>query len=143
MYRHRGLTLVEVLIVITVLGIIASVVVPQLTSAGTTDKIGDLKTNLRVIRDRLETYRLQHMNNYPTSPDTFDDQMTKASRADGTTSSINAQGYNLGPYLLSIPNNPFTNANTIGSGPVGTSAWYYDSKTGHFRANHHEGYLDY
>ncbi|MHC4441667.1 MAG: hypothetical protein ACYTF1_16790 [Planctomycetota bacterium] len=139
----KGLTLVEVLIIIIVLGIIASVIVPQLTSADTEDKLGDLKTNLRVIRDRLEVYKLQHLNNYPASPNTFEDQMTKASKADGATSIIGTQGYELGPYLLSVPNNPFTDTNSIGSGGIGTSAWYYDPKTGQFRANHHEEYVDY
>lgn len=139
----RGLTLVEALIIIIVLGIIASVVVPQFTSADIKDKLGDLKTNLRVIRDRLEVYKLQHMSNYPTGPDTFEDQMTKASKADGTIADIGAAGYDLGPYLLSVPNNPFTDTNTIGSGGIGTSAWYYNPKTGQFRANHHEDYIDY
>ena len=139
----RGFTLVEALIIIIVLGIIASVVVPQFTSADTKDKLGDLKTNLRVIRDQLEVYKLQHFNHYPTGPDTFEDQMTKASKADGTIADIGAARYDLGPYLLSVPHNPFTGTNSIGSGGIGTSAWYYDPQTGQFRANHHEDSINY
>ena len=38
-------------------------------------------------------------------------------------------------YLLSIPNNPFTDSNKVSDGAVGSSDWYYNEKAGEFRAN--------
>jgi len=139
----RGITLVEVLIVIIVLGIIASVVVPQFTAADTEDKLNALKADLDTVRAALKAYKLEHNNNYPPDAKSFADQMTKKSRADGSTADIGTRGYDCGPYLLSVPDNPYTHTNTIGSGEIGTSGWYYDGKTGLFRANHKEDFVDY
>ncbi|UCD27945.1 MAG: hypothetical protein JSV03_12700 [Planctomycetota bacterium] len=142
-FSLKGLTLVEALIIIIVLGIIASVVVPQFTKAGTSDNLGALKGNLQVIRAQIKAYKLQHNNSYPSGADKFEDQMVRASKADGSTAVIGTPGYNWGPYLQSIPNNPYTDTNTIGSGEVGTSAWYYNPQTGLFRANHNEQFTGY
>ena len=142
---RRGFTLIEVLIVIIVLGILAAIVVPQFSDASTDAKLNSLKTNLQVIRGQIELYKIQHNETLPQAPgtDTFTNQMIKASKVDGTTAAIGTAGYNLGPYLQSIPNNPYTGTSTVGSGGVGTSAWYYDPATGLFRANHHADYLSY
>jgi len=144
-WARQGFTLIEILIVIIVLGILAAIVVPQFSDASTDAKLNSLKTNLQVIRGQIELYKIQHNENLPETQgsDTFVNQMTQASKADGTTASIGTSGYNLGPYLQSIPNNPYTGANTVGSGGIGTSDWYYDSSTGVFRANNHADYAGY
>ena len=59
----------------------------------------------------------------------FAAQMTGQTDVSGSTS-----GTGFGPYLQSVPNNPFTNTNTVGSGASGSSAWYTDG-AGTFRAN--------
>lgn len=146
-HNGNGFTLVEVLIVVIVLGILAAIVVPQFTDASGDAKLSSLQTNLQTVRGQLELYKIQHIDatgteNYPTLAN-FTDQMTKASKADGSTADIGTSGYNLGPYLQSVPNNPYTSLNAIGSGAVGSSDWYYDEDTGVFRANHHADYTDY
>jgi len=140
---HDGWTLVEVLIVVIVLGVLAAIVVPQFTAASTDAKLSALKTNLDTIRGQLELYKAQHNGTYPTSIETFVDQMTKASEPGGWTAEVGTPGFDLGPYLQSIPNNPYTGSNTISSSPPGESAWYYEPGTGHFRANHRPDYVDY
>lgn len=141
--RSRGFTLVEVLIVVVVLGILAAIVIPQFSEAGTDAKLSSLKTNLQTIRGQIELYKIQHKETYPTLAD-FVDQMTLASDADGNTAALGTVGFDFGPYLLSsVPNNPYTDANTIGNGAVGSSDWYYDASTGRFRANNHADYTGY
>lgn len=142
MRRHQqAFTLVEILIVVIVLGILAAIVVPQFTDASTDAKLSALKTNLQVVRGQIQLYKIQHNDTWPTAAG-FSDQMTKSTKQDGTVG-LPADGFKLGPYLQMIPNNPYTNTPTVGSGAVGSSAWYYDASTGTFRANHDANYTDY
>ena len=121
-------TLVEVLIVVIILGILAAVVVPQFSDAGSDARLSALETNLQTVRSQLQLYKMQHNDTWPTLAD-FTAQMTAGTKADGTPGTV------YGPYLLSIPNNPFTDTNTVTQGADDTSAWYYDQSTGEFRAN--------
>lgn len=134
--KRTAFTLVEVLIVVIVLGILAAIVVPQFTNATTDANLTSLRTNLQIIRGQLQLYKIQHNDTYPnaaTGTPTFAAQMTGTTNASGSTGTGAAYPY--GPYLQSIPNNPYTNTNTIGSTAIGTTAWYYDATTGTFRAN--------
>jgi general secretion pathway protein G len=118
---HKAFTLVEVLIVVIVLGILAAIVLPQFTDASSDAKLSSLKTNLQTIRGQLQLYKIQHDDNWPALA-TFTAEMT-------------TEISNKGPYLLSIPNNPYTETNTMGAGALDSSAWYYNETTGVFRAN--------
>ena len=124
----RAFTLIEVLIVVIILGILAAVVIPQFSDASSDAKLSALQTNLHTIRSQLQLYKMQHNDTWPTLA-SFTAQMTAGTKADGTV------GTDYGPYLLSIPNNPYTSANTVGAGALDSSAWYYDQAAGTFRAN--------
>ncbi len=127
-------TLVEVLIVVIVLGILATIVVPQFSGASEDAMNSAIDVNEQVIRSQLELYKLQH-GGYPSLAN-FVDQMTKASKADGSTAASGTSGYPYGPYVLTIPNNPYTNTATVSAGLTGSSAWFYNETTGEFKANH-------
>ena len=126
--RRSGFTLVEILIVVVILGILAAIVIPQFTNASTTAKLNSLTSDLQSVRAQIQCYMVQHGDAYPTAAN-FVAQMTGTTDVSGTVG-----GTGCGPYLLTLPNNPFTNTNTVGTGANGTSAWYYDA-TGLFRAN--------
>ncbi|MCK4659101.1 MAG: type II secretion system protein [Phycisphaerae bacterium] len=130
----RGFTLIEVLIVVVILGILAAVVVPQFSDASSDAKLDALQSNLNTIRSQLQLYKMQHNGSWPALA-TFTNQMTLVSKADGSTAALGTAGYPYGPYLLSIPNNPFTDTNTVTNGADDTSAWHYNASTGEFRAN--------
>lgn len=132
--KHTAFTLVEVLIVVIVLGILAAIVVPQFSEATTDAKVSALTTNLQTIRSQVQLYKMQHNDTYPTYA-TFANQMTQYTDVSGTAQATKDATHNLGPYLLSIPNNPFTATNTLSNDDNATSAWYYNQTSGEFKSN--------
>jgi general secretion pathway protein G len=137
----KGFTLVEILIVVIILGILAAIVIPQFTQASTEARISNLRTNLQTIRSQLLLYKTQHTENYPDA--TFVAQMTKYTSASGTTSTTPSSSYPYGPYLQTIPVNPFsgssvvrivTGASTTFSATA-DAGWWFNSTTGEFRAD--------
>lgn len=135
MHGRRGITLVEVLIVVLVLVLLAFVVSPQLSRAETDTRLGSLKSSLLNVRAQLRLYRTQHDNTYPTL-DAFVEQMTRRTDASGRTQGERTEQTGFGPYLPFVPVNPYTGGNSVGDGPFGTSDWYYEPQSGLFRANH-------
>lgn len=127
--KRIAFTLVELLIVVVILGILAAVVVPQFSDASGDAQLSSLTTNLQTIRGQIELYRLQHNGAYPTSNALFEAQMTAKTDATG------APGPDYGPYLQSIPNNPYDNLNTIAATQDGSGGWNYIGATGVFQAN--------
>jgi len=65
--RLRGFTLVELLIVVVILGIIATIVVPTFQEAADDSRRSNLDANIREIRQVLIRYELDH-GAYPTPP---------------------------------------------------------------------------
>ena len=54
--KKDGFTFIEILIVVILLGIIATVVLPQLSASSEDAKLNTLKTNLNIIRSAIELY---------------------------------------------------------------------------------------
>lgn len=130
----RAFTLVEVLIVVIILGILAAVVVPQFSAASQEDGLHKLQRNLELVRQGIERYKAEHEGRYPTLVK-FAAQLTLGSDPAGQA------GSDFGPYLLAIPENPFTGNSTVtNEAPGPGKGWYYDEITGEFRANDSEAH---
>ena len=129
---QSGFTLIEMLIVVIVLGILAMIIVPQISVSTDDAKSSTLQTNLGSLRGAVELYYHQH-GAYPgakktdgTGVDTasaaeaataFVDQLAKytegTGKAAGDSTTLTAPLY--GPYLktTTLPTNPYNVKNGV------------------------------
>ena len=112
--RKTGFTLVEILIVVIILGILAAIVIPQFTSASQDARKNSLTSQLQTLRSQIELYKLQHLDQLPTTlvgstPDWT--QLVNKTNNAGTTGTSTA--FPFGPYLQSAPTNPLNGASAM------------------------------
>ena len=121
---RSGFTLIEILIVVVILGILAAIVVPELSSASRQAREGVLKDDLRFMREQITRYMIQHDDDppgYPGGGDTtlvptdahFIDQMTRYTDIQSNTGATYTGQYRFGPYLTKIPENPLSSKSGI------------------------------
>lgn len=129
--QRSAFTLVEILIVVSILGILASIVIPRFSSATETAKYSSLKNTVKIVRSQITMYQTQHGGQWPnlTGSDGWD-LLTEKTLEDQT---VDAAG-SLGPYLQKVPINPFTGSSLISADSSSPQDWLYDSTTGEFKA---------
>jgi general secretion pathway protein G len=112
--RKGGFTLVEILIVVIILGILAAIVIPQFTSASQDARKNSLTSQLQTLRSQLELYKLQHLDQMPSTliASPFDwTQLTAKTDSAGSTGTTTAHVF--GPYLQADPSNPLNNQTAV------------------------------
>jgi len=67
MRNKRGVTLVELLIVVLILGALAAIAIPRLTQSADTAKKNACSTNLDIINSQIELYAADNNSTYPTT----------------------------------------------------------------------------
>ena len=80
-----------------------------------------LRSTIQSVRAQLELYKLQHGDEYPTAAGLWDALTRKTS--------FNGETY--GPYLQSVPVNPFNQSSTVGTAASGTTnGWAFVPQNG-------------
>ncbi|MCP4711388.1 MAG: prepilin-type N-terminal cleavage/methylation domain-containing protein [Planctomycetes bacterium] len=121
--RKQGFTLIEILIVVIILGILASIVIPGLSNTSMEAKKNMLQENLRVMQEQIGIYRAQHWDVSPGYPDgdttaapteaEFVAQLTNYSDEDGVTNDTWTARFRYGFYLRKMPENPINGLSTV------------------------------
>ena len=142
MLRCRGFSLIEILIVVMILGIVASVIIPQFTNASQEARENALKDDLRYLRTQIEVYSAQHSDVPPGYPDgnlsetpteaALVAQLTQRTNRAGQTSATSNPAYPFGPYFDRFPTNAINGKHTVRIETTdieptidGTSGWIY------------------
>jgi general secretion pathway protein G len=145
--RRRAFTLIEILIVVVILGILAAIVIPQMSGATQAARENTLRDVTRYLRSQVVTYKAQHVDVSPGYPSgnpalapssaAFIEQMVNYTDERGNSNATATPVYKFGPYLSKMPANPISNLDTItivaaGSDipPAdGTTGWFYKPDT--------------
>jgi len=152
----NGFTLVEILIVVVIAGILASILVTQFSNSSDEARHSGTIDNLRELRSQIDLYRNQHQGRFPgvsgADPDlVFAEQLTLPTNGQGDRSGSADQGfgdpnYPLGPYIPTVPPNPFNHSRRVktvtvfpaaapgGGGPF-APGWIYEITSGRIRVN--------
>jgi len=147
----RGFTLVEILIVVVIIGILATIVIPQFSNAAHEARENTLKDDLRYLRTQLAVYKAQHRDVAPGYPggdssqpptvEEFTKQMTGYTSEYSSVSDTYDSTHRFGPYLSKIPMNPLNGRSDVIIStaepvvPDDSSGWIYNPRTLNVYAN--------
>ena len=83
--EQSGFTLIEILIVVILLGILATIIIPQVSVSSDDAKLNTLRTNLANLRSAIELYYYHHSNKFPGAEDETNSGVYTADDADSST----------------------------------------------------------
>ncbi|MBN1765054.1 MAG: prepilin-type N-terminal cleavage/methylation domain-containing protein [Sedimentisphaerales bacterium] len=157
--KRKGFSMVELVIVIIILGIIAAIAIPRISSGSKNAGEAALRANLATVRNAIDWYYGEHKMSFPGakadglgnaagSQTAFFNQLTMYSDADGNCSASKDVAFPYGPYIrgsfpsLPVGANSGTNTVTVNASadPLESAAgdgtgWIYSTATGEIIAN--------
>jgi general secretion pathway protein G len=139
MRKHKGFTLIELVVVVMILGILAAVAAPKLLNTSSTAAENGLKQTLGVVRDAIERYAAEHGGTLPGADGTEatfkadllgdpDDPVNKPAYLRGTFPKCPVAGENDGVKITPT-------AGAITGEPTPTKSWHYNAGDGQFICN--------
>lgn len=130
-----AMTLIEVLLVVVIMAILASIIIPRFVESTDEAKISVAVSNLNEMRKQIELFKVQHGGRPP------------AAGLLELTQSTTYRGQTYSPYLTVLPENTLSGSSavkapggvTIVVGDVTPSpggGWIYSASTGEIRVDH-------
>jgi len=120
--RNKAFTLVEIILVVTILGILAAIVLPIFQGNVATARESASKSNLMTLRSQIDMYIMHHNGVPPGYADgaaiaagMMQFQLTATTTVTGAVSpsTVPTDPFLYGPYVKKIPPNPFNKLSTI------------------------------
>jgi general secretion pathway protein G len=102
MQKHRGFTLIEIMVVVVIIGILGALIVPSLVGRTDEARVTAAESDLRAIGNALNLYRLDNF----TYPSTDQGLEALVSEPGGQPE---AKNWNPGGYLPKLPVDPWGN----------------------------------
>jgi len=152
--RKKAFTLVELLIVVTILGILSALLFPTFQGHVAKARESAVKDNLATIRTQIELYKVQHNgippgyidgSGAPTALLQLQFTATTTIKGAVSPSTVPSGVYVNGPYVKKLPENPFNKLSNIAYVAEGTdfsaavdgttSGWLYKKETSEFKVN--------
>jgi general secretion pathway protein G len=135
---RRAFTLIELLIVISIIGIMAMIVIPQFRQTSDSAKDSSQRAQLSELRHQMELYKAEHEGQLPDLTAGWDP----------LTNRHTYKGKPVGPYLPTVPKNCMNGlSNVLDAAPAATPGspvgFVYDyasgGGTGALRATERDG----
>lgn len=98
--KQSGFTLIEIMVVVVIIGILASVVVPRIMDNPDKARVAKAKNDIRALESALDLYRLDNYT-YPTTDEGLDALITAPSSAPAN--------WKQGGYIKKLNNDPWGN----------------------------------
>lgn len=146
--HQRGFSLLELIIVIVIIGVIAAIAIPRMSSASERSVAAALGADIARVQHAIELYSAEHLENSPAvDPDgsVNPDGRVFIHRMMGRTDDSGNIGLGgvYGPYLRAWPDNPYSKLSTvrIGGDPAGanTDGWRFDPDSRAFESDYGNG----
>lgn len=101
-HRQQGFTLIEVMVVLLIIGIMASMIAPQILGSQEEAQLKKAAVDIQSLESALEMYKLKN-NTFPTSEQGLDALVT------APTIDPIPRNYQEGGFIKRLPNDPWGN----------------------------------
>ena len=98
--RHRGFTIIEIMVVVVIIGMLATLVIPRVIGRGDDAKRTAAQVQIKEVEQALDLYHLDN-GSYPTQDQGLDALVSKPSLPP------EPMNYRSGGYLKKVPNDPW------------------------------------
>ena len=98
--QESGFTLVELMVVVVIIGLLATIVALNVLPSGDTARVQKAKADIATIEDALELYKLQNIS-YPTTSQGL------AALSAAPAGLVDPSRYQAGGYLKRLPDDPW------------------------------------